>query len=238
MEPTSGSSTGSTPATGQNTAQPREDLREAKGKAQQAAQQVKGKAQQTAQKLKEQGKQRLETGKEGAAEKVTQVADAINRASDELHQQQQDGLADYASQLASGIDRFADTLRNRSIDDLISDTEQLARRNPTLFFIGSIGVGLALSRFLKASAQRNSAYGQDEWSGSQDLDVSYDQSSEWRQPEASQSVYGGQPPSTAGDGTWSTEARDGDFEVREGGSPPPPSSGWTSNSDSPDTKLP
>ena len=190
MDEQTGSTSGSTQST----------TDELKSKAQDAAKQAKTKAQGVAQKLKGQGKQQLETGKESAAHKAEQLADAVNRASDELHQQDEHGLADYASQVAGSITTFADTLRNRSIDDLIAETQSLARRNPTLFFLGSIGMGVALARFLKASARKTSGMHPEE----QDLNVSYSAGSEWQQPDASQSVYGGQPqavydaPSTGG----------------------------------------
>jgi uncharacterized phage infection (PIP) family protein YhgE len=155
-------------------------------KVQEVAREAKDKAQQTAQQLKQEGKQQLESGKQGAAEKADQLADAVNRASDELHQQQEHGLADYASQVAAGISRFADTLRHRSIDELISETETLARRNPTVFFLGSIGVGLALSRFLKASPSH--AGGEVRTEGA-DLEVTYDTGAEWQPSQAAQSLH-------------------------------------------------
>lgn len=208
---TPGSSSGSSASgTAPGTAQ------EVKTKAQQVAREAKGKAQQTAQKLKEEGKQKLESGKEGAAFKAEQLADAVNRASDELHQHQEYGLADYASQVASGINTFAETLRHRSIDDLIAETESLARRSPTLFFVSSIGVGLALSRFLKASARKTTAAA--DVGALEEVEVSYDASSEWQQPEASQSIYGGQTSGTehtSSSSNWSTETHGTDFEVRQ-----------------------
>jgi uncharacterized phage infection (PIP) family protein YhgE len=224
MEYTSGSSSGTGPSTGQGTPTPREDMRDVKTKAQEVAQQAKGKAQQTAQKLKEQGKQQIETGKDTAAQTVEQVADAVSRASDELHQQQQDGLADYASQLAAGITRFADTLRNRSIDDLIAETQSLARRNPTAFLLGSVGVGFALSRFLKASSQRNAEIDSgNEWTSSDDFEVSYNAASEWREPGASQSVSGASPSATSGSS---------DFGIQPG-STTLGTSGWSDSSERP-----
>ncbi|MET0658371.1 MAG: hypothetical protein ABW110_09490 [Steroidobacteraceae bacterium] len=205
-----GSASGTTPGTAQ----------EVKAKAQQAAREVKGKAQQTAQKLKEEGKQKLESGKEGAAHKVEQLADAVNRASDELHQHQEYGLADYASQVASGINSFADTLRHRSVDDLIAETEALARRSPTIFFLGSIGVGLALSRFLKASARNTTAgEGAADLEQVEEVDVSYNSSSEWQQPEASPPLYGGQRSGASSTSTsnWSSDSAESDVDVRPGG---------------------
>lgn len=206
------SPTSSASNTAQNTVQ------EVKGKAQQAARAAKSKAQQAAQGLKERGKQQLESGKEGAALKAEQLADAVNRASDELHQHHEDGLADYASQVASGITRFADTLRHRTVDDLIAETEAFARRSPTIFFLSSIGAGLALSRFLKASA-RNTNGAQAE-SLDDELDATYASNSEWQQSEASQSIYGGQPDSTSAQPattSWSTENTDGDLAGHQGG---------------------
>jgi hypothetical protein len=50
---------------------------------------------------------------------------------------------------------FADNLRSKNLDELLTETQQLARKNPGLFFIGSVAIGLAAARFLKASREPN-----------------------------------------------------------------------------------
>jgi hypothetical protein len=89
---------------------------------------------------------------------------------------------------------FAENLKSRSTDDLLRDTQDLARKNPVLFALGSVAVGVALSRFFKASTDRvgrqSDAYSAAEYSG---------------QPTTFQS-----PPSTgSGSGAISTERSPG-----------------------------
>jgi hypothetical protein len=46
-------------------------------------------------------------------------------------------------------------MRERSVDDLAEELRQLARRNPGVFVLGSLGAGFALARFMKASPRRD-----------------------------------------------------------------------------------
>jgi hypothetical protein len=118
---------------------------------------LKDKAAQAAEEIKARGKDKLETGKKTAARGVEQLAGVLDEATESLERSQQQSLAGYAQELAGSIRSFAGNLRDRSVDDLIGETQTLARRNPTLFFFGSVAVGIALSRFLKASAEHESS---------------------------------------------------------------------------------
>jgi hypothetical protein len=115
---------------------------------------LKSDAAEVMQTAKDAGQQRLETGKKTAAEQADKVADVLEEASSRLQDSDLQSFAHYADQIASGVKTVSDTLRNRSIDDLLKDTQTVARRNPTLFFLGSVAVGIAFSRFLKASGER------------------------------------------------------------------------------------
>ena len=108
-----------------------------------------------AQDVKRQGQQQFEARKQTAANQTAKLAGVVDRVSEELKNQDQESLADYAGQLAGSMKDFAENLRQRNLDELFKDTQQLARSNPTLFLIGSVAVGIALSRFLKASAERS-----------------------------------------------------------------------------------
>lgn len=103
---------------------------------------------------KQRGKARLEEGKDVAADQAERLAQAADTAAAGLGDQDPT-LANYASQLAAGMHRFAENLRHRSINELAADTQALARRNPTLFLLGSVALGVALSRFMKASSERS-----------------------------------------------------------------------------------
>lgn len=117
---------------------------------------VKSEAAGVAQDVKRQGSEQFEAHKNTAADQTEKLAGVVDRASEELRGQDQESLADYAGQLADSMKSFAGSLRQRSLDELVKDTQQLARNNPTLFLMGSVAVGIALSRFFKASAERSS----------------------------------------------------------------------------------
>jgi hypothetical protein len=110
---------------------------------------------------KRQGRAKLDSGKQTAADQTEKLANAVERAAQELGGGEQQSLADYAGQLASSMRSLAENLRGRSIDELLRETQQLARKNPTLFFVGSVAVGVAVSRFLKASSERGTIDKQD-----------------------------------------------------------------------------
>jgi hypothetical protein len=118
---------------------------------------VKSEAAGVAQDVKRQGHEQFEARKQTAADQTEKLAGVVDRVSEELKDQNQESLADYAGQLAGSMKNFAESLRQRNLDELFKDTQQLARSNPTLFLMGSVAAGIALSRFLKASSQRGGA---------------------------------------------------------------------------------
>ena len=101
--------------------------------------------------LKETGKERLANEKQAAAEQAEKLADVVEKATEELARVDFASIGGYANQLASMLKKFADKLHTSSVEDLLDETRRAARRNPELFFLGSIAAGVALSRFFKAS---------------------------------------------------------------------------------------
>jgi hypothetical protein len=97
-------------------------------------------------------KAEAEARKDGAAGQVDEVASAIDRAADELHDNPT--LSRYAADLAGSMHGVAVRMREHSVDDLAEEVRQLARSNPALFVLGSVGAGFALARFMKASPRR------------------------------------------------------------------------------------
>jgi hypothetical protein len=116
---------------------------------------MKSEATGVAENAKRQGQEQFEAHKHTAADQTEKLAGVVERVAEEFKGQDQQSLGDYAGQLAGSMKSFAENLRKRSLEDVIRDTQQLARNNPTLFLMGSIAVGIALSRFLKASAGRS-----------------------------------------------------------------------------------
>jgi hypothetical protein len=109
-------------------------------------------------KAKQASEQRLDSGKQTAAAQVHKVAGVFDQASSQFRQDDLPKFAEYASEVGNSIKNFADSLQNRSINDLVEDTRAFARRNPTIFLLGSIALGVAVSRFLKASATHPQRY--------------------------------------------------------------------------------
>jgi hypothetical protein len=105
------------------------------------------------QRLKEDGRQTLDQRKRSAAERVDEIAQAIERTGAQFSGNEPT-LADLANRLAGAVGNLATRLREGSIEDLVEDTRSLARRNPGLFIAGGIVAGFALARFAKASARR------------------------------------------------------------------------------------
>jgi hypothetical protein len=66
-------------------------------------------------------------------------------------------IADLAERASRGVESVAQYVSGASAQTLVRDTEQLARRQPALFFGGAFLVGVAAGRFLKSSAP-SSAY--------------------------------------------------------------------------------
>ena len=67
-------------------------------------------------------------------------------------------FADYTSELKATIKNFCDSLQNRSVDELVTDIRDVLRRNLTAFILGSVIIGIGISRFFKASAERRQHY--------------------------------------------------------------------------------
>lgn len=136
----------------------------------------KEQAKQKAREVKERGKERVEEQAERAASGVDDLADAVESAASRLSELEHQGLADYASQLATSLGDMSGKLRDKNVDELAGDVRTIAHRNPALFVLGSIAVGIGLSRFAKAKSDRPRAdtsaesRGDDEWAGFGDED--------------------------------------------------------------------
>jgi hypothetical protein len=115
---------------------------------------VKSDAAEVLGKTKEAGQQQLESGRQAAVNQAEKVAAVIEEASSQFKQNDLQTLANYASEIGSTIKGFSENLHNRSIDDLVKDIQGIARRNPTALLLGSVAIGVAISRFFKASAER------------------------------------------------------------------------------------
>lgn len=97
--------------------------------------------------------EQLESGKHIAASQGEKVAAVIDRASSRL-KTKLDSLADYTSDLGSRIRTFSQKLEKRGVDDLATDFRDIARRNPKIFLLGGLAVGIGIYKIMKSSVER------------------------------------------------------------------------------------
>jgi hypothetical protein len=102
---------------------------------------------------------RVLSAREHTTERIRGVATQLRNLSDNLREEDPliAKVAQRGSQSVEGVARY---VSNATPQSIINDTEQLARRQPALFFGGAFLLGLAAGRFVKSSRpQGNSQYG-------------------------------------------------------------------------------
>ena len=92
---------------------------------------------------------RADGAKEGVANEVKDVAEALRRASSELRggSAQERTLGAIASSLADA----SDAIRDKDMGQIVQMVSRVARENPVLFLGGAALLGFAASRYAKAS---------------------------------------------------------------------------------------
>src|SRR4051812_31417550 len=109
----------------------------------QKAEHLRGEAQGVAREIKEAG-----------ASQIGGISRAVHGMADELGREMPQA-ADYVHSAAEHLDGVSTALREQSVEELLSTFTGFARRQPFPVFAGSVVAGLALSRFLKSSAERS-----------------------------------------------------------------------------------
>jgi hypothetical protein len=108
--------------------------------------------------------------KTAGADYLGKIAQAVHRAAGEFESDVPQA-AQYIRQAAGQIDTVANAVRERDMRDLMGEVQQLARRQPTLFFGGAVILGFAALRFFKSSSPSDSAPAN--WSGKHNGNGSY-----------------------------------------------------------------
>jgi hypothetical protein len=134
---------------------------------------IAAKSQETAEQMKEavvdqvnQVRDKAQSAKEHTTTRIHGVATQLRGVGDTLRQDDPlvAGLADRAS---DGVERLARYVGSATPQSFVRDTENIARRQPALFFGGAFLLGLAAGRFLKSSAPVGShSSGSSSWRGS------------------------------------------------------------------------
>lgn len=127
---------------------------ESDGLATQVQQQVQEKAQDLKSEASDKLRTQLDSRSTAAGDQFDSLASALRRAATDLETDGKGTPANVARQAAGQIERLGSYLREGNADAFLNDVEQFARRRP--WAAGGIGavVGLATSRFLKASSGR------------------------------------------------------------------------------------
>jgi len=111
-----------------------------------------------ASRAKDKSRSMFEEQKESALGQVGSVAQAIRSSAGNLKGEGQDQTARYVQMIADQLESLGNRVRDKDLDTLVQDAQNLARRAPGTFLIGSVAVGFLLARFLKSSNERQ--YGQ------------------------------------------------------------------------------
>jgi hypothetical protein len=101
---------------------------------------------------KERLKEQVDQRSTQAGQQVNTVADDVRTVAGELRNQGKDTPARYAEQAAERVQGVGQWLERSDGDQLLRDVEGFARRNPWAMAAGGVVLGLAASRFLKASS--------------------------------------------------------------------------------------
>ena len=88
--------------------------------------------------------------KNAGAEYLDKVAHAIHRAAGEFEADVPQA-ARYMRRAGSELSTVAKAVRQRHVRELITEVEDVARRQPALFFGGAVVLGFAALRFLKSA---------------------------------------------------------------------------------------
>ncbi|HEY1432248.1 MAG TPA: hypothetical protein VGF39_11585 [Stellaceae bacterium] len=94
----------------------------------------------------------LHEQKRQIAERVSGVGEALRSAAHPLHRSQNQNISRYVEQAAHQVEEFARNLHHRHWKELVADTEEFARRQPTLFVLGAVAAGFVIGRLLWTSA--------------------------------------------------------------------------------------
>jgi hypothetical protein len=121
--------------------------------ARRAGEHAKDAAQDVTRRVREQGTSLAMAQKERTAEELSHFGNAIRCAAETLHEEGDHNIADYADLAVERIDQMTRYIRERDLGGLVDDAEHATRRRPELVYGGMFIAGLALSRFLKASAR-------------------------------------------------------------------------------------
>ena len=142
-------------AIGQQTSTPNggaEEQQPVQQKVQEAGRQAQEQAQQVAGQAKDRVRGQVDQRSTQAGEQIASQANDGGTIADQLREQGKDKPAQLAEQAAKHTERVGSYLRESDADRILNDVEDFARQRPWAVVAGGIALGMAASRFLKASS--------------------------------------------------------------------------------------
>jgi hypothetical protein len=124
-----------------------------KDSAREAAETVRQMGSDAAHELQNEAEGFAQSRKRELGERIKGGGAAMRRVADKLRDEEDPNIAKYAEAAARRLHRAGEYVQSRDFGAIRRDLENVARRRPELFFGGMFIAGLAVSRFLKASAQ-------------------------------------------------------------------------------------
>ena len=126
----------------------------ATAKAQEAAGQAQEKAQQAAGQARNRVRDEVDTRSTKAGEQAETVANDVRSVGEHLRSEGKDKPAEYADKAAARVGELGDYLKRSDGDAILRDVERFGRDKPWAVMAGGVVLGIAASRFLKASSSR------------------------------------------------------------------------------------
>jgi hypothetical protein len=126
----------------------------AQEKAQEAAQVAQEKAQEAKGVARDRVRSEVDTRSTQAGEQVSTAAQDTRSVAEHLRSQGKDKPAELADKAAERAEQIGDYLKRSDGDTILRDAERLGRDKPWAVIAGGIALGVAASRFLKASSSR------------------------------------------------------------------------------------
>jgi hypothetical protein len=114
-------------------------------------------AQQAAGQAQEKLRAQIDRRSAQAAEQINEQASDLRSVSEALRNQGKDGPAKAADRLAGYAERVGGYLSEKDSEALLADAEEFGRRRPWAAAAGGLALGVAASRFLKASSRQRYA---------------------------------------------------------------------------------
>ncbi len=139
---------------GQTGRDPDSTTAKAQEKAQDAAGQAQDKAQQAAGQARNRVRDEVNTRSTQAGQQAETVANDVRSVGEHLRAEGKDKPAEMADKAAARVADLGDYLKRSDGDAILRDVERFGRDKPWAVMAGGVVLGIAASRFLKASSSR------------------------------------------------------------------------------------